>query len=69
MALVGQAEKVGNGTGSLRVREEIGMSAGLADESVCPTLTHKDLRMSGAGAFACEPIFSRILAAAVGFSY
>ena len=23
-----------------------------------PTLTHKDLRLSGAGTFACEPIFS-----------
>ena len=31
--------------------------AGLADGSVCPTLTHQDLRLSGAGAFACEPIF------------
>jgi formate hydrogenlyase transcriptional activator len=45
----------------LRSREKIGMSADLADESVCPTVTHKDLRSSGAGAFACEPIPSRLL--------
>jgi hypothetical protein len=29
--------------------------------NVCPTLTHKNLRPSGAGAFACEPIFSKLL--------
>jgi hypothetical protein len=38
------------------------MGAGLADESVCPTLTHKDLLLSGVGAFACEPFFKQILA-------
>ena len=45
----------------LRSCEKIGKHAGLADGSVCPTLTHKDLRLSGAGAFACEPIFSQLL--------
>ena len=43
----------------LRSCEKIGKHAGLADGSVCPTLTHQDLRLSGAGAFACEPIFSQ----------
>ncbi|MGD0297083.1 MAG: tyrosine--tRNA ligase [Bryobacteraceae bacterium] len=37
------------------------MRTGLAGESACPTLTHKDLRLGGAGAFACEPIFSQAL--------
>ncbi len=39
-------------TGSLGSREKIGKHEGLADGSVCPT--------SGAGAFACEPIFSQL---------
>jgi hypothetical protein len=32
----------------------------LTDESVCPTLVRKGLRYCGAGAFACQPIFSRL---------
>jgi hypothetical protein len=36
-------------------------SFGLADESVCPTLAHRGLRLGGAGAFACQPIFSQTL--------
>jgi hypothetical protein len=31
----------------------------LAGESACTTLTNKDLRLGGAGAFTCEPIFSQ----------
>src|ERR1035441_3461159 len=31
--------------------------AEVADESVCPTLPPKDSQASGAGAFACQPIF------------
>jgi hypothetical protein len=54
-----------NGTGSLRSRGKIGMRAELADGSVCPTFTHKDFRWCGAGAFACEPIFSQALTVAV----
>jgi hypothetical protein len=53
------------GTHSLRVREKMGMSSELAGGSACPTVTHKDLRSSGAGVFACEPIFSRALTVAV----
>ena len=34
---------------------------GLTDESVCLTLLPKDLQARGAGAFACQPIFSRPL--------
>jgi hypothetical protein len=34
---------------------------GLTDGSVCPTLVRKALRLCGAGAFACQPIFSRSL--------
>jgi hypothetical protein len=41
------------------------MRSALAGESACPTLTLKGLRMSGAGAFACEPIFSQLLTVAV----
>jgi hypothetical protein len=41
------------------VSEKIGMRSELAGESARPTLTLKGLRMSGAGAFACDPIFSR----------
>ncbi len=48
-------------TASVRSGEKIGKHAGLADGSVCPTLTHQDLRLSGAGAFAGEPIFSQLL--------
>jgi hypothetical protein len=33
----------------------------LTDGSVCPTLVRKGLRYCGAGAFACQPIFSRLL--------
>jgi hypothetical protein len=42
---------------SLRVCEKIATITGLADESVCPTLAHKGLRLGGAGAFACQPTF------------
>ena len=31
------------------------------DESVCPTLGPKDLQVGGAGAPACQPVFSRLL--------
>ncbi len=48
-------------TATVRSCEKIGKHAGLADGSVCPTSTHKGLRLSGAGAFACEPIFSQLL--------
>jgi hypothetical protein len=34
-------------------------SAGLTDESVCPTFVRKGLRFCGAGAFACQPISSQ----------
>ena len=51
----------------VRSCEKIGKHAGLADGSVCPTLTHKDLRLSGAGAFACEPMFSQLLREPVPF--
>jgi tetratricopeptide (TPR) repeat protein len=40
-------------TALIRIREKIGMSSELADESVCPT--------GGAGASACEQVFSQIL--------
>ena len=46
---------------SLRIREKIAGIAGLTDESVCPTLVHHGLRSCGAGAFACQPILSRLL--------
>jgi hypothetical protein len=42
---------------SVRSCEKIGDAHGLADGNVCPTLMHKKLRPSGAGAFACESIF------------
>jgi hypothetical protein len=32
--------------------------ARLTDGSVCPTLLRKRFRLCGAGAFACQPIFS-----------
>jgi hypothetical protein len=38
-----------------------GVIAMLTDESVCPTLMCKGLRFCGAGAFACQPIFSQLL--------
>ena len=41
--------------------EKIGRIAGLTDESACPTLLLKDSRARGAGAFACQPIFSQLL--------
>jgi hypothetical protein len=37
------------------------MRTGLSDGNVSPALAHKNLRPSGAGAFACEPIFSQLL--------
>jgi hypothetical protein len=45
----------------LRSCEEIGRTAGLTDESVCPTLHSKDLQRGGAGASACQPISSQLL--------
>jgi hypothetical protein len=52
----------GSTVAGLRSCGKIGMRTGLADGSgsVCPTLTHKNLRPSGAGAFACELIFSSL---------
>ena len=50
---------------SLRRRERNAESAGLTDESVCPTLMRKRLRACGAGAFACQPIPSQLLTVAV----
>jgi hypothetical protein len=44
------------------------MRSELAGENACPTVTHKGLRMSGAGTFACEPIFSQLLREQVLFS-
>src|ERR1039458_2835181 len=41
--------------------ERIGWNAGLAGESACPTLPPKDLRASGAGAFACRKGSSQTL--------
>jgi hypothetical protein len=35
--------------------------AGLTDESVCPTTMRQGLRCGGAGAFACQPVFSQLL--------
>jgi 4-amino-4-deoxy-L-arabinose transferase-like glycosyltransferase len=37
------------------------VSRGLADESVCPTLSHNGLRLRGAGAFACQPVAAGVL--------
>src|ERR1035437_3620768 len=48
---------------ALRSREEIAGIAMLTDESVCPTLGPKSLRSCGAGAFACQPVFSHLLIA------
>ena len=31
------------------------------EESVCPTLLRKGLRLGGAGAFACQPVSSHLL--------
>src|ERR1039457_963740 len=45
----------------MRSCEKIGMIAGLADESVCPTLTCNGLHPGGAGAFACQPIVLQLL--------
>ena len=53
-------QRFGVAANTSRSCEKIGKHAGLADGSVCPTLTHQDLRLSGAGAFACEPIFSQL---------
>jgi hypothetical protein len=41
-----------------------GMIAGLADESVCPTLTCKGLHPRGGGAFACQQFFPSVSAGA-----
>jgi hypothetical protein len=53
-----------SGNRSLRSCEKIAETARLTDESVCPTLPCKDLRPGGAGAFACQPIFSQLLTVA-----
>ena len=53
----GWARAWGNASGSC---EEIGRTAGLTDESVCPTLWSKDFHPCGAGAFACQPISSQL---------
>jgi hypothetical protein len=45
----------------MRSCEKIGMIAGLADESVCPTLACNGLHPGGAGAFACQPIYPQLL--------
>src|ERR1035438_394130 len=50
------------GKRSLRSCEKIAEIAGLTDESVCPTLVREGLRFCGAGAFACQPIFSQVAA-------
>jgi len=42
---------------------------GLTDESVCPTLLRKGLRLCGAGAFACQPILSQLLTVAAVWQY
>ena len=49
---------------SLRSCKEIAETAGLTDESVCPTLVRKGLCSCGAGAFACQPIFLQLLTVA-----
>ncbi len=49
---------------SLRSCEEIDAASVLTDESVCPTLVRKGLRLGGAGAFACQPNLSYVLAVA-----
>jgi hypothetical protein len=36
-------------------------TAGLTDESVCPTLVRRRLRSCGARASACQPRFSQVL--------
>jgi len=46
---------------TVRSREKITEVGGLTDGSVCPTLVRKGWRLGGAGAFACQPIFSRLL--------
>src|SRR5580693_817870 len=48
---------------AVRVRscEKIAEIARLTDESVCPTLARIGLRFCRAGAFACQPIVSRLL--------
>jgi hypothetical protein len=37
----------------------------LTGESACPALVRKGLHLCGAGAFACQPIFSHLLTVAV----
>src|SRR4249920_2982496 len=49
------------GAATVRSREKIGSISRLTDESVCPTLMRKRLRFGGAGASACQPIFSQLL--------
>src|ERR1035437_2158144 len=51
---------------SLRGRGNNSGIAVLTDESVCPTLVRHGLHFCGAGAFACQPFFSRLLTRAAG---
>ncbi len=53
------------GNRALGSRERIERTGGLTDESVCPTLPSTDLQAGGAGAIACQPLFSRLLTVAV----
>jgi hypothetical protein len=46
--------------GAANPAEMVGRTAGLTDESVCSTLLSKDFHPCGAGAFACQPFFSRV---------
>ena len=48
-------------TATVRSCEKIATITELAGESACPTLLLKTLETCGAGAFACQPIFSRLL--------
>ena len=43
---------------TVRRYERFAEIAGLTDESVCPTLARISLRFCGAGAFACQELFS-----------
>jgi hypothetical protein len=49
------------GAATVRSCKEIAETAGLTDESVCPTLVRRGWCSCGAGAFACQPIFLQLL--------
>jgi hypothetical protein len=54
---------------TVRTCEKIVSISGLTDESVCPTLMRRSLRLGGAGASACQPFLSRFLSLSLGERY